>query len=259
MIKINDVDIHCRDYGNGFPIILIHGLSDSSYFWDPLINRLSGHYRTVVPDLRGHGVSSKTNRISMELFTHDVEKLMEELDIEETIIIGFSLGASISLNFTLEHPKKVKSLVLLSSYCYNGPELVERFQNLQEITRDKGVGGFFDEMIKLVYPKKYIFDEEILAESKEIALDMNTKESLIHSLEVCKNFNVGDRINEIKIPTLIFCGNEDILIDPKNSEELNMGIKNSKLIKLDKVGHNLLLPASTDEIVRDILRFLGEI
>lgn len=256
MMKINGVNIHCRDIGSGFPIILLHGLSDSSNFWDPLINSLSTHYRTVAPDLRGHGGSDKTSRITMELFTSDLEKLMEELEIQDTIIIGFSLGALISLNFALKHPKKVRSLILLSGYCYNSPELVNRFQNLQEVTKDKGVGGFFDEMIQLVYPEEFKFDEEILSESKEIALNMNNEESLICSLEVCKNFDVKDRLIEINVPTLIFCGNEDILVEPKNSEELGNGIKNSKLIKLDGAGHNIMVPEKTDGIILEILNFI---
>lgn len=258
-MKINDVNIHLRDNGDGFPIILLHGLSDSSHFWDPLIDRLSSHYHTVAPDLRGHGGSSKTNNISMEIFTGDVKGMMEELGIEETIIIGFSLGALISLNFALKHPKKVRSLILLSGYGHNGPELIKRFQNLQDITLERGIGGFFDDMIQSVYPKEFEFDGEILAESKAIALNTNTKESLIYSLEVCKNFTVKNRLKEINVPTLVFCGNEDILIENKNSEELRRGIKNSKLIQLEGVGHNLLVPDKIDEIILEILKFLDEI
>lgn len=255
-LELNDVKLSYMDKGSGFPIVLLHGLSDSSQFWEPLIDQLSKDHRTLAFDLRGHGGSGKTSRITMELFTNDLEKSMEELGIEESIIIGFSLGALISLQYTLNNPNKVKSLILLSSYSQCKQELYKTFQNLQEITREQGVEGFFDKMVSLVYTSEFKFDGKKLLEYKEIAVKMNSAESLIRSLDVCKNFNVNERLDEIKPPTLIFCGNEDILIPPENSEELNRGIKNSKLIKLSRVGHNIMVPEKVDQITSEIVKFL---
>ena len=184
IIKFNNLKIHYLDEGKGEPLILLHGLSDSSNFWKPLINEFSKEYHLIVPDLRGHGISSKNVRISMKLFTQDLYNLVDKLDIQDAHIFGFSLGALIAQNFSLEYPQNVKSLVLLSAFSHCKPQLQDTFKKLEKITFNEGISGFFDMMIKLVYTPEFILDHDEIYTYKETAIKMNSTYALLQSLNL---------------------------------------------------------------------------
>ena len=223
ILIFNNLKIHYLDEGTGVPLILLHGLSDSSDFWKPLINELSKEYRVIVPDLRGHGSSSKNVNISMELFTRDLYNLFDNLKIKNAHILGFSLGALIAENFSIEYSQFVNSMVLFSAFSRCKPQLTKIFQKLKKITLDKGMAGFFDEMIELVYTPKFIWKTDEVYKYKKTAVKMNSANVIVQSLNVCIDFNIKNRVSEIKARTLIFSGSEDILTPPIYSEELLQG------------------------------------
>lgn len=257
-MSADDVNIHYLEAGSNSPIIFLHGLSDSSQFWEQLTNTLPNEYRIISPDLRGHGRSTKTSKITMDLFTRDLNNLINTLGIEKAVIIGFSLGALIALNFTLEHPDKVKSLILMSAYSSTSSDTRKKIGYLQKVTNERGVDGFFDEMIGLVYPSEFKIDQSTILKYKTIAVNNNSTDSLIRSLDVCKNFNVKDKLGGINIKTLIICGIEDSFVSNHCSEDLYQNIKNSKLIELEDAGHNILVPEKINEVKLEVVKFLKE-
>jgi 3-oxoadipate enol-lactonase len=256
IMKFNNLEIHYMDEGTGIPLILLHGLSDSSVFWKPLINELSEEYRIIVPDLRGHGNSSKDVSISLELFTGDLYNLLDNLKIKNAHIFGFSLGALIAENFSLKYSQFVNSMVLFSAFSYCKPQLIKRFQKLKKITLDKGIDGFFDEMIELVYTPKFILEHNGVYNYKKTVVGMNSLNVIIQSLNVCIDFNLKERLSEIKAPTLIFSGCEDILTPLIYSEELFGDIIHSQIYVLGNSGHNLMIQENIPEIILEIHKFL---
>jgi pimeloyl-ACP methyl ester carboxylesterase len=256
ILIFNNLKIHYLDEGTGVPLILLHGLSDSSDFWKPLINELSKKYRVIVPDLRGHGSSSKNVSISMELFTQDLYNLFDNLKLKNAHIFGFSLGALIAENFSLNYSQYVNSMVLISSFSQCKPQLTKIFQKLKKITKEEGIAGFFDEMVELVYTPEFILDHEDLYKYKKTAVEMNSADVIVQSLNVCIDFNIKKRVSEIKARTLIFSGSEDRLTPPIYSEELWHDIFHSQLYNLCNVGHNVMVTENFDEIMREINKFL---
>ena len=256
ILIFNNLKIHYLDEGAGVPLILLHGLSDSSDFWKPLINELSKEYRVIAPDLRGHGSSSKNVSISLELFTQDLYNLFDNLKLKNAHIFGFSLGALIAENFSLKYSQYVNSMVLFSSFSQCKPQLTKIFQKLRKITLDEGIAGFFDEMIELVYTPEFISDHDEVYKYKKTAIEMNSADVIVQSLNVCIDFNIKNRVSEIKARTLIFSGSEDILTPPIYSEELLQDIFHSQLHSLCNVGHNVMVPENFREIIGEINKFL---
>lgn len=253
-INSHNAQIYYKTNGEGDPTIFLHGLSDSSQFFAPLNNNITG-IKSIQPDLRGHGESDHDADISMELLTEDLRNLLNELHIKRANILGFSLGSLIAQNFALEFPENVKSLVICSGYSKCSYELSQTFKKLEELTSQGGVPAFFDEMIKLVYTKDYLLKHREIYGFKDIAAQTNFKSAVLKSLSLCRNFDVESRLSEINVPVLIMYGSEDILVPPENSQKMHRKLTDSKLLSFP-TGHNFFLQENIKKIAMEIQKFL---
>lgn len=253
MIKMN---INYKTEGKGFPILLIHGFSDDLNFWNILSPILTKYYQIISMDLRGHGNTSEgEDSFSIELFQDDIYNLLLELNIHQCHIIGFSLGGNIALKFTLNHPEKVKSLILLSTYGRFDLALENKFKKLKK-SLNKGFEEFYEEIIPYVLPEDFIEEnkeslDKIKVEKAKIANLSALNKTIIAGCQ----FNVYNDLEKIDKPCLIIYGEDDDLTPKKLSEELHHKIKGSKLESIPKTKHNLLLPKNIDYISELILDF----
>lgn len=258
-ITVNDLDINYREEGSGFPLIFIHGLSDDSILWTPLMPEFSEHYRTIALDIRGHGHSEKPDTpYSIQLFSEDLLGFLKKLDIPQAHLLGFSLGGAIAQQFALDHPEKIRSLILLSTFSYNDPDLRDAFEKLRNSLAKGGFPAFFDEAIKLVVTSEFASaNVDAISEMKKRSVRINSPTAILHAIDACLDFNVKDRIFQISFPTLIISGRKDVLTPPHLGEQIHRSIKGSKWKIMEGMGHNLLIPEKIPELARIILKFLG--
>ena len=256
-ININNTQIHYSTVGSGDPLILLHGISDSSQFFTPLTSKLTG-IQVIQPDLRGHGESTKDADISVKLLTEDIIHILDKSDIEKVNILGFSMGSLIAQNLALEFPKRVKSLTICSGYSSCNNELSETFRKLEEITAKGGIPAFFDEMIELVYTKEYLLKHPEMYQFREAAVQMNSQAAILKCLDICRNFDKESELPEIRVPALIMYGSEDILVPPEHSKKMHCLMKNSELLSFP-TGHNFFLPENIRKIAMEIQKFLFRI
>lgn len=113
------VQIRYQEFGSGRPLVLAHGFSASLDMWWPQIDALSQGHRLIVWDARGHGASSAPRdraAYSMAVMAADLRCLLESIDaVEEAVIGGMSFGGQIALQYTVDHPKDVRALILSDS------------------------------------------------------------------------------------------------------------------------------------------------
>lgn len=110
--------------GDGAPVVLIHSFASSAEMWDFAGVTASDDFRFIALDNRGHGESGKPidpDAYGIEM-VDDVVRLMDELDVENAHIVGYSLGAEIALKLTAEHPELVRSLTVAGSGWSGQPE-----------------------------------------------------------------------------------------------------------------------------------------
>jgi len=142
-LAVNGIDINYQEGGAGFPLVLIHSLSDSSALWAPLMTKLSRHYRNIVLDIRGHGESEKPNMpYSIQLFSEDLLCFLQNLKVPSAHVLGFSLGAAVAQQLALDHQERICSLILLSPFSYNDPDLRENLERLRESVARAGLPAF---------------------------------------------------------------------------------------------------------------------
>lgn len=253
MIKIN-----YEDKGQGFPVILIHGLSDDLRFWDPIVSELSKNYRTIAFDLRGHGKSDKPEGpYSIKQFVEDIYGVLLRLGIKEAHFIGFSMGSAILLQMALDHPQIVNKLVLISSFSFINHDLENNFINLKECLVEGGFSLFFDKMVPLVLLSESIKENQsTINEIKEEKVKTESEVALINSIDACLNFNIKNEISKISKPVLIICGKEDIFTPLSFSKQIYKSIKDSKLEIIENTGHNILILQNIPQILEILTNFL---
>lgn len=119
---VNDIQMYYELYGEGDPLLLLHGFTGSTLFWQPYIADFAEHFRLIVPDMRGHGRSSNpTNQFTFRQQASDVFALLEQLEISHCSAIGFSGGSATLLHMSTQQPTRFESLVL-TGVAHHWPE-----------------------------------------------------------------------------------------------------------------------------------------
>ena len=92
IINVNNVKLYYEIYGQGKPIILVHGNSETHEIFDVLIENLKENYKVYALDSRCHGKSQNTNKISYDLMAEDMIEFIKKLNISKPVFYGFSDG-----------------------------------------------------------------------------------------------------------------------------------------------------------------------
>src|SRR5713101_7018106 len=112
-----DVRLNYFVTGEGAPVTLLHGFTQSGRSWQEVISIMPAGWRWVVPDLRGHGEtrSRPGAPITMDACTADLEMLWDELGIQRTHLVGYSMGGRLALHVAARRPERLLSALTPAS------------------------------------------------------------------------------------------------------------------------------------------------
>jgi pimeloyl-ACP methyl ester carboxylesterase len=259
------VDIHYIDEGSGLPILMVHGLGGSHRNFQKLSHEMKDSFRVIRVDLPGFGLSGfpESDYYYLTMYQDFMIDFINHLGIDSLVLIGNSMGGGISWLTTLNHPDKIKGLVLISAAGYDlqkvkkGVVRFARFGIAQKLFY-KGMPMLFTRnTIKRVYYNPSLVSKDDL---KKTNLMWN-KEGNIHAFfELAHSEDLPDetRIKEIKTPTLILWGANDKLVNVKYADRFKQDIRNSKVVIYNQCGH-VPMNEKTLEVKRDIEEFLKSI
>ena len=119
ILEREDVRLSYFVAGEGPPVTLLHGFTQSGRSWRELISRMPEGWKWVVPDLRGHGqtVSRPGASCSMDACTEDLVALWQELDLGRTHIVGYSMGGRLALHIAARRPERLLSLLTIGAHA----------------------------------------------------------------------------------------------------------------------------------------------
>jgi 3-oxoadipate enol-lactonase len=257
IVSVKDIEIHYQEAGSGFPLILIHGLNGDLTGWVLVFPEFSRYYRTLALDVRGHGGTSKPDRpYSIQGFAEDLDEFMTQLKIPKAHLLGLSMGGAIAQQFALDHPERVRSLVLVSTFSHVDEQAQRAFTRLRQSLEEGGYPAFFDEVVRLAFTPQYLAaNPGPLAELKRKRIAVNSPAAIGRATDACLAFNLKDEIAKISIPTLIVSGEEDIFTPVHLAEQIHRSIRGSEWKILKGVGHNLYLEKSS-QLAQVVLEFL---
>ncbi|MCC6287147.1 MAG: alpha/beta hydrolase [Chitinophagaceae bacterium] len=193
---VNGIKVYYEIYGEGKPIILLHGAFWTiNMNWGQLIPELSKNRKVIAIEMQGHGHTPYSDRkLAIKTLASDVEGVMDYLKIDSADVAGFSMGGSVAYQFAVQSPKRLKKLVIISStYKTNGwlPVVNSGFKNFKP--------DFFDNT-----PVKTEYDA--------VAPDKTNWKKFISQMVAFAgvSFNIGDsNIAKIASPVLIISGDND--------------------------------------------------
>lgn len=223
-----DISLYYQEQGEGEPLFLLHGNGEDGTYFANQISFFSDRYRVIAVDTRGHGKSPRgTAPFTMEQFAMDLHSLMEKLQIQRGIILGFSDGANIAMKFALKYPDQVKALIL------NGGNL-----------NTKGVKRSIQIPIEIGYRFAKLFagkSEEAKSHMEILGLMVN--EPNIRPEELCA----------IQAPTLVIAGTKD-MIKTAHTELIADHIPNAKLSVIP--GDHFIANKNPKDFNREVENFL---
>ena len=114
-----DVRLNYFVTGEGEPVTLLHGFTQSGRSWQEVISAMPAGWRFVVPDLRGHGETRLRPgaAYTMEACTADLEMLWGHLGIDRTHLVGYSMGGRLALHVAARHPERLLSLLTIGAHA----------------------------------------------------------------------------------------------------------------------------------------------
>ena len=126
--KIDELDLYYEEHGEGDPLILLHGGLHGGEMFGAILPALGEGRRVITVDLQGHGHTADIDRpFRPELMAGDVAALIGHLGLERADVMGYSLGGAVALRTAIQHPEKVRRLVVVSipySRAGNFPEVI---------------------------------------------------------------------------------------------------------------------------------------
>lgn len=102
-----------RKYGNGPPLVILHGLYGSSDNWVTIARKISGFFTVYLPDQRNHGQSPHSSDHNYDLLSQDLFEFVEDHKIDKFILAGHSMGGKVAIHFALKWPERINSLIVI--------------------------------------------------------------------------------------------------------------------------------------------------
>ncbi|MFQ6087940.1 MAG: alpha/beta fold hydrolase [Candidatus Methanofastidiosia archaeon] len=258
-LKVNGIQMSYEVFGDGEPLVFIHGLGADREFWFFQVEEFSESFKVLTLDVRGHGESDKPNQsYSIGLFASDVATLLQKLNIEKANIVGLSMGGCIAQQLAIDHPEKVKSLVLVNTFSNLRPttlsEVFQGFYRLFLVTFFS-MKDFTKLIAKNLFPKPEQ-NELFLMTWKKFA--KNPKKPYISSTNALFFFNSENQLSRIRCPTLVVAGEKDRTVRLHRKIHLAEKIPNAEFTIIRDSGHVTPLDKS-EEFNRAVLEFLTKL
>ncbi|MBB6670125.1 alpha/beta fold hydrolase [Cohnella nanjingensis] len=250
------------EFGNGRPVILLHGISNSGRAWSPQIAPLvDAGFRVVVPDHAGHGASAKLDRpFGVSDIAGDVIALLDHLSIEVTDIIGLSLGGMAALEIALTQSRRVRKLIVANSFETSA---TEEFRTMAE-----GWARTFRSENGPVKRLEGVWPMNVNEGFRATAEGMKTYQvwhglaatadgrSLAYVAEGIVGFDATARLESLSMPVLFIAGEQDKMSPPAVSRRMADRVLDARYVEIQGAAHisNADSAAAFNEAV---ITFLG--
>jgi pimeloyl-ACP methyl ester carboxylesterase len=260
-----------RIAGTGPPVVLIHGMVNSSRHWEEVALQLATDHTVVAPDLIGHG-DSATPRGDYSLGAHAavVRDLLAVIGIERATIVGHSLGGGVAMQFFYQFPQRVERLALISSgglgrevspllrgaalpgasallWAAAHPRVLDGLSDAGERMRERGSakGVYLQAIARALRPLERAAARKAFLQTLRSVIDFQGQQ-----------VSARDRLYLLSgFPTLIVWGERDNTIPLSHGREAHRAIAGSRFVTLPRAAHfpHLEDPEGLAAALRDFL------
>ncbi|MCF8218308.1 MAG: alpha/beta hydrolase [Bacteroidales bacterium] len=251
----DEVELHFITYGEktNKPTVLIHGLGADHEMWKPQIeNYPKKGFFLIVPDMRGHGSSSKVNAFRIRDCARDICELLDHLEIKTANIVGVSMGGVIAQQFACDYPEKTSKLVITDSFS-EVSSLTEKLAGWMQWLTIKIVPSLLSKSLDSAYKGDGKAEVRNYFKKSFARID---KKQLLNARKALNRFNITKQLDKVKNPVLVLVGDGFGKFALRMAKKTDEAIKDSKL-KVLKGGSdpsNLVVPEKFDKEVINFLK-----
>lgn len=241
-VNSSGCNIYYQIRGEGSPLVLLMGFGADGDVWELHVAEYQKHFKCIILDNRGVGKSdAPPGPYSTAMMADDVVAVMDHLNVPRAQIAGISMGGAIAQALAINHPDRVSSLALISTWPVFNNYAKTVYENLKKLRKVASPDDFMELLQLWIFaPPHYDNNLAELKEGQQAAADNDNPQSsqgFDGQLDACINHDVVNRLHEIKVPTLITIGMMDIFTPPKFSDILHEKIRGSKLERFPTGGH----------------------
>jgi 2-succinyl-6-hydroxy-2,4-cyclohexadiene-1-carboxylate synthase len=268
--RVNSIDIHFEAAPAGLPLLMLHGFTGSTQSWQGTPEKLSASEQDIRPiavDLIGHGQTSAPDdpdRYQIEHAVADLVELLDRLEIEQTALLGYSMGGRVALHLALTRPERISSLILESaSPGIDDPQARDSRRAsdvaLARMIEDQGLTAFIDHWESIpLFESQQSLPDEVRRRQRALRLAQSAT-GLANSLRgmgAGAMTPVSARLKTLPMPLLYLAGEFDEKYRA-TGELLASNVPHGRYVEIPGAGHTVHLeqPESYEDAV---LRFLNE-
>lgn len=251
MVDLDGLRLSILEAGAGDPIIFVHGVVTTSNIFPKYVAAYSPDFRGIAVDLRGYGDSDKPpTGFTIDQFSNDLITLADALHIDKAVWVGVSMGGMILQRLALDHPERVRALVLVSTT--DGAMILD--EDIPTIGAPRDYRAVSKGMIVESFPP------DTSSKTYQPLLDrIPTWNATVirEALTSMAQFNVHGRLSRITAPTLIMVGAKDGVATPTIAKGIQSQIPGAHLVEFD-TGHFMMAedPEKFRAVLGDFLKQL---
>jgi len=243
----------------GFPVIMLHGLSDTHRSFDLVRPLLPGRWRVFAVTMRGHGLSDKPEAgYAASQLAADVAAFMAAVGVRRAVLVGHSMSSAIALAAAATYPERVAGIVLLGAFAHfrDTPAMNELHAAVFDFSKNCGrefAQAFQESTLANPIPARFL--ETVVNES--LCMPGYAWRGAVQGLI---DFEPCDAARRIQAPAAIIWGDKDAYCPRADQRELRDALRNSRLFTLAGVGHALHWerPADTAALLRAFIADIEE-
>lgn len=248
----------------GDPVILIHGVMDSTYNWSRNIDALAEAHRVWAIDLIGFGFSSRITEptYSLKNFARGVREFLDIQKIMRASIAGHSLGGATALQLAHDFPERVDKLILIDPAAYwKIPNIVRFAARMPYVPRALAIFAIQSQRAREVAWRSAVgdpsrFDEREIARRTRHLRVKGTVDALVAMTASPRATDLPKGLRDITAPALILWGEKDLVLPKQHGERLTRDLPNARLVVVKNAGHipNEEDPAVVNSLMSEFLR-----
>jgi pimeloyl-ACP methyl ester carboxylesterase len=262
--------IYLVENGQGSPIVLSHGVTNSIRSWYYQLESLPrAGFRTIAYDHRGHGQSS-LGRLghSVENLAHDMRVVVESLDLRDAVLVGHSMGGVAVQAFVTQYPEiaaeRVAGIVLLSTLASTplGSHSTRTKRRIEQLTNRAPDMSWMWSTPNLGFLMARLgFGRDPRPSHVELVRQMLAEcppDTRLEAPRALIGLDLTGELPKVKLPTLVIVGTADLLTPPAQARQIAKLVPGARLEVFPGGGHMLMLERA-DELDRLILDFAHEV
>ncbi|MBO6784915.1 MAG: alpha/beta fold hydrolase [Alphaproteobacteria bacterium] len=245
VVNTGRFDINYIEDGDGFPVLLIHGLAGDHTAWLPQVAAWKDRYRVIAFDNPGSGDSSL---VSEPAGTEDLADatlgLMDKLGIDKAHVVGRSMGGAVAQHMALKAPERFQSMAMAASFARLDPVGARVISNLQQLLEWRGNWAEWAPHAVFLFVAPQFFNEnpELIAKVTALVSDEGRDmASYDHLATACLEHDVLDRLDGIATPTLVMGGRFDPICSMTAQNWMMDKLPNARLEVFEKSSHFFLV------------------